>query len=54
MLLSNVDYSVYEGWEVTGWPSVTIRRGEVVYQDGQVIGRPGSGRIVRRGPVELL
>jgi dihydropyrimidinase len=54
MLVSNVDYSVYEGWEVTGWPSVTIRRGEVVYQDDQVIGQPGSGQIVRRGPVELL
>jgi dihydropyrimidinase len=54
MLVSNVDYSVYEGWEVTGWPSVTIRRGEVVYQNGQVIGQPGSGHIVRRGPAQLL
>ncbi len=54
MLLSNVDYSVYEGWEVTGWPSVTIRRGEVVFQNGEVLGQPGSGQIVRRGPVELL
>jgi dihydropyrimidinase len=54
MLVSNVDYSVYEGWEVTGWPSVTIRRGEVVYQNGRVIGQPGSGQIVHRGPAELL
>jgi dihydropyrimidinase len=50
MLKSNADYSVYEGWEVTGWPVVTVRRGEVVYRDGEVIGRPGSGRVLKCGP----
>jgi dihydropyrimidinase len=54
MLLSNVDYSVYEGWKVTGWPVVTIRRGEVVYRDGKVLGQPGSGRLVHREATELL
>jgi dihydropyrimidinase len=54
MLVSNVDYSVYEGWEVTGWPIVTIRRGEIVYQNGEVVGQPGSGQLVGRGPAELL
>jgi dihydropyrimidinase len=54
MLVSNVDYSVYEGWEVTGWPIYTIRRGDIVYRDGVVIGQPGSGHIVRRRPTELL
>lgn len=49
MLKSKADYSVYEGWAVTGWPVTTIRRGEVVYQDGQVIGEPGSGQLVPRG-----
>jgi len=48
MLKSNADYSVYEGWEVTGWPTVTIRRGEIVFQNDEVIGRPGSGRLLRR------
>ncbi len=41
---SRADYSVYDGWEVTGWPDVTVRRGAVVYRDGQVMGRPGTGR----------
>jgi dihydropyrimidinase len=54
MLLSNVDYSVYEGWEITGWPTVTIRRGEIVCQDGNILGQPGSGRLVHRGRTELL
>jgi len=47
-LKSNADYSVYEGWRVTGWPVLTLRRGEVVYRDDEVIGRPGSGVILER------
>lgn len=54
MLHSNADYSVYEGWEVTGWPITTIRRGEIVFQDDTVLGQPGSGELVRRGPTQAL
>ncbi len=54
MLKSNSDYSVFEGWEVTGWPIVTLRRGEIVFQDGEVIGKAGSGKIVDRGATQLL
>jgi dihydropyrimidinase len=50
MLKSNADYSVYEGQQVTGWPVITLRRGEVVFRDDQVVGRPGSGRVLRCGP----
>lgn len=39
-----IDYTPYEGMEVTGWPVTTIRRGEVVMQDGAVTAAPGSGR----------
>ena len=49
---SNSDYSVYEGREVTGWPDVTIRRGEIVARGTNVTGAPGSGRLVNRKPVE--
>jgi dihydropyrimidinase len=44
--LSAAKWSLYNGWEVTGWPRTTIRRGEIVYQDGKVIGRPGTGKVV--------
>ena len=54
MLQSRADYSVYEGWEVTGWPVATLRRGEVVFRDGEVVGQPGSGELVRRGPTGPL
>jgi dihydropyrimidinase len=48
MLKSNADYSVYEGCQITGWPVITLRRGEIVFRDDEVIGRPGSGITVPR------
>ncbi|MBM4464162.1 MAG: amidohydrolase family protein [Chloroflexi bacterium] len=53
-LKSNSDYSAFEGWQVTGWPVVTLRRGEIVFRDGEIIGRPGSGTIVPRGATTPL
>jgi dihydropyrimidinase len=41
-----VDYTPYEGLRVTGWPAITLARGEVVYQDGRFLGRPGHGRFM--------
>jgi dihydropyrimidinase len=49
MIQSNAGHSVYEGWPVTGWPVLTVRRGEVVFEDGRVTGLPGSGRLLRSG-----
>jgi dihydropyrimidinase len=48
-LMSRAGFSIYEGTKVTGWPRITIRRGQVVYQDGQITARPGSGQLVQRG-----
>ena len=45
---SGSDYVLYEGWNVTGWPLLTIRRGEVVYEHGTVTAQPGSGRLCSR------
>ena len=49
-MLSNSGYSVHAGREVTGWPVLTIRRGEVVYRDGEMLGEAGSGELLARGP----
>jgi dihydropyrimidinase len=54
LLKSNADYSVFDGWEVTGWPEVTLRAGEVVFRDDEVLGRPGSGGLVARGATQQL
>lgn len=47
---SKAGYSPYEGWDVTGWPITTIRRGEVIFTDGKAIGQSGRGQLPRRGP----
>lgn len=47
---SNAGYSPYDGWKVTGWPELTLSRGEVVANGADVIGVPGRGRSVPRLP----
>lgn len=42
------DYTVYEGMDLKGWPVRTIVRGETVAEHGEVVGRPGHGRLVAR------
>ena len=48
-IFSGAGFSVYSGWEVTGWPVMTLRRGEVVYEDGEILAAAGSGELLRRG-----
>ena len=45
-MFSNAKYSTYAGWMVTGWPKTTIRRGDVVFDNGKIVGKPGSGKFV--------
>jgi len=47
---SNSDYTPFQDWALTGWPIMTIRRGEVVYEGGRVTGQAGSGRPAVRRP----
>ncbi|WP_407528050.1 dihydropyrimidinase [Methylobacterium oryzisoli] len=42
------DYTPYEGIAVTGWPVMTILRGEVVAEEGRILGAPGRGRFLKR------
>jgi dihydropyrimidinase len=53
-LYSRAGHTVYAGRELSAWPRTTIRRGEVVFEDGRVIGRPGSGQVVPRGKLQRL
>lgn len=45
---SNSDYSVFDGYEVTGWPVFTISRGEVIVKDGIPTKESGRGKFIRR------
>jgi dihydropyrimidinase len=49
-----IDYTPYEGLEVTGWPVATVRRGEVVMRDGVVQAEPGTGRFLPRAPYDFI
>jgi dihydropyrimidinase len=45
---SRADFSVYEGWEITGVPRMTIRAGEILYSEGAVKADASLGRVLRR------
>jgi dihydropyrimidinase len=47
---SVIDYNVFEGFEVTGLPRVTLSRGDIVFADGKVDAEDGRGRFVERPP----
>ena len=47
-LHSACDYTVWEGWELQGYPVMTIARGRVVMEDGRFMGTRGAGRFIPR------
>jgi dihydropyrimidinase len=49
----NVDYNAFEGWEITGRPSLVTVRGEVAVRDGKFVGDHGRGRFLRREPTHF-
>jgi len=48
-LFSRAGHSVYTGRALSAWPHATIRRGELVFENGKVVGQPGSGQPIPRG-----
>jgi dihydropyrimidinase len=50
----NVDYSVYEGREVTGQAVTVLSRGRVVLDNGEWTGATGAGQFLPRGPSQYL
>jgi dihydropyrimidinase len=47
-LFSRAAHTVYAGRELRAWPRTTIRRGEVVFDEGRILGRAGGGQVVPR------
>ena len=41
-------YTIYDGIRVKGWPTMTIRRGDVIVEKGEFVGERGSGRFIPR------
>jgi dihydropyrimidinase len=48
----NVDYSAYEGWEVTGKVKAVILRGQVAIDNGKCLVQKGYGTFIKRHKVE--
>jgi dihydropyrimidinase len=53
MLHHNVDYTPYEGLDITGWPELVLSRGEIVVEKGACTGQPGRGLFLRCAAPEL-
>ena len=43
-----VDYSMFEGIEVTGMPDIVLSRGQVIVEGNKFTGRPGAGEFLKR------
>ena len=50
----NVDYSCYEGLELTGKVDLVMSRGRVVIENGEYTGSAGDGQFLKRGLNQLL
>jgi dihydroorotase (multifunctional complex type) len=48
---SKAKYSPYDGWEVQGKPIKTFVNGLLVFDEGEIVAKAGSGSILRRGNV---
>ncbi|MBS3977329.1 MAG: dihydropyrimidinase [Syntrophomonadaceae bacterium] len=48
-LHSAAGYTPFEGWKVKGYPRVTVLRGQVVCQDGELVAQKGIGRFLPAG-----
>ena len=42
------DYSPWEGWEISAWPTTTILRGRVLTHNGALLAQPGFGQWLPR------
>jgi len=47
---SNYDHTIWEGKTLRGYPIQTFVRGELVYDNGNFVGKPGFGKFIKRRP----
>jgi dihydropyrimidinase len=50
-LVTNCDYSPFEGTRARGWADTVLLRGSVIVEGGLFVGRIGQGRFLKREPL---
>lgn len=48
ILHEHVDYTAYEGFELKGYPVMTIARGEIIVRNNTFVGKKGRGQFIKR------
>jgi dihydropyrimidinase len=48
------DYSLYEGWELVGYPEKVLLRGQVIVDGSQWNGKAGMGRFLKREQGQVI
>jgi D-hydantoinase len=46
ILHSASDFTLYDGWKLKGWPTLTMVEGNIVMEDGEITGKPGTGKYI--------
>jgi dihydropyrimidinase len=54
MLHDNMDYTPYEGMDITGWPRTVINQGRVVVENETLQVERGSGMFLEREPLDPI
>ena len=50
----NVDYSGYEGWEITGKVKTVLLRGELAIDNNECLLQKGYGKFIKREKVSQI
>ena len=50
---SDIDHTIWEGVKLKGYPVRTYSRGNLVYKDGEFLGKRGEGKFVKCKPIRL-
>jgi dihydropyrimidinase len=48
--ISRIDYNVFEGFQCTGLPVLTLNRGRIAWKEGDLRAEKGDGKYIERPP----
>jgi dihydropyrimidinase len=49
----DTDHTIWEGLKLKGYPEATYSRGNLVFKDGEFLGKKGVGRLIKCKPIRL-